>query len=94
MLSIPKEIVIIGQRDKIETRKVLDVLYKRWHPNTVFAALEPDNDMGIPADWLLFKDKIMKNNHTTVYICERFSCLSPCENVNELAKLLDRKAAR
>jgi uncharacterized protein YyaL (SSP411 family) len=91
MLSTPKEIVIVGKREKADTRKMLDALYKKWHPNTVFAARDPNDSAEIPDNLLLFKDKIMKNNHVTVYICERSSCLSPCESVNELTQFVNKE---
>jgi uncharacterized protein YyaL (SSP411 family) len=82
-MGSPKEIAVVGPPDNADTLKLLDVLYKNWIPNMVFAASDPDDPF--PADNIpLLKNRNMIDVRTTVYVCEKNVCKSPVTDPDSL----------
>ncbi len=81
-LSTPKEIAVLGMHDDESTQAMMRVINNTWMPNKVLAAREPQDSVlsGLP----IFEGKQTKNNNTTIFICERFTCRSPAANPKEL----------
>jgi uncharacterized protein len=72
------EIVILGDRQQPETRKVLDALYRSYLPNRVIAQRNSDEvEDGAAAIEPIFIGKALEPPEPTVYICERFACHAP-----------------
>jgi uncharacterized protein YyaL (SSP411 family) len=75
-MGSPKEIAVVGPPNDTDTLKLLDVLYRNWIPNMVFAASDPDDPF--PAgDVPLLENRNMIDARPTVYVCEKNMCKSP-----------------
>ncbi|MBN1191708.1 MAG: thioredoxin domain-containing protein [Dehalococcoidales bacterium] len=87
-LSAPREIVLIGPGTSPLTAQLLDVLFNIWLPNKVMAAMDPDDPHRMD-DLMLLENRPMIDNRPTVYICERYSCLTPVNDPVVLKKHLN-----
>ncbi len=82
-LRKPKEIVILGKRDVLETEELLTKLYKRYLPNKVVRVIDPD---GPAPDFAEGKRSI--DGKPTVYICQNFTCSAPLTDWEKIEKAL------
>ncbi|MBW3596246.1 MAG: thioredoxin domain-containing protein [Planctomycetes bacterium] len=72
------EIVILGDREQPDTRKVLDALCRSYIPNRVVAQRNSDEEEhGSAAVEPIFIGKTLEPPEPTVYICQRFACQTP-----------------
>jgi uncharacterized protein YyaL (SSP411 family) len=85
-LSQPKELVVTGRPEDIETKLIINTIARYYLPNAVQARVDPGNtSLNIP----LLKDRMMIDNLPTVYICEGFTCKAPLTDRFELELRLD-----
>jgi hypothetical protein len=88
-MGSPKEIAIVGPANDTDTLKLLDVLYRDWIPNMVFAASDPDDPF--PADNIpLLENRSMIDSRPTVYVCEKKVCKSPVSDPESLEEQIGR----
>jgi len=80
LLSVPKEIVIVGDRE--EARPLIEQVWSRFIPNKVLAGAPP----GIDSPMLEGKSAI--GGKPTAYVCEHYACLAPTTDPEVLAKSL------
>ena len=81
-----KQIAIIGDLDSDETQVLLKEVRSKHRPDTVVAAATYPVSADAPA---LLDGRTLKNNLTTVYVCEGFACKLPINNAEELHEQLD-----
>ena len=74
------EIALVG--DRAGVRRLAEVAWSRFLPNTVLAAGEPGSD--IP----LLRDRALQDGKAAAYLCERFVCQRPVTEPEELATQL------
>jgi uncharacterized protein YyaL (SSP411 family) len=75
-MGSPKEVAVVGPPNDADTLKLLDVLYRNWIPNMVFAASDPDDPL--PAEEIpLLENRNMIDARPTVYVCEKNVCKTP-----------------
>jgi len=68
--------------DRAGVRRLAEVAWSRFLPNTVLAAGEPGSD--IP----LLRDRALQDGKAAAYLCERFVCQRPVTEPEELATQL------
>ncbi len=87
-LSEPKEIAVVGRLGQPATKSLMNVINRRYLPNTVLAGHDPDESTTI--DIPLLRSRGMIGNKPTVYVCERYVCQAPITDPNALETLLDQ----
>ncbi|HSS19444.1 MAG TPA: thioredoxin domain-containing protein [Pyrinomonadaceae bacterium] len=83
-LGKPKEIVLIGEADRDDTRALHREIWKHYLPNKVVAqsfAEEPPAAEILP----LLRERKGLDGKATTYVCEDFVCKTPTTEPNELA---------
>jgi uncharacterized protein YyaL (SSP411 family) len=85
------EIAVVGDPAQAETRALLDVVQKRFSPNTIVAlSTEPQgSDAVIP----LLSDRIQRGDAPTVYVCRHFACKMPVTTPEAFELLLKSDGA-
>jgi uncharacterized protein YyaL (SSP411 family) len=86
-LSPVKEFAIMGDPHQSDTRALLEVVNRRYLPNSVLACAAPDTSQAIQSIPLL-ADRPLKNGKATAYVCQNFACLAPVNTPEELVQLL------
>ncbi len=84
------EVVISGDTEADDTRKMLDRLRRHYSPNKVLLLrLEEDKDLlkMIPA--LKYQEAL--NGRATAYVCQDFQCSAPTTDPDEMIGLLKKK---
>ncbi|HEY6410782.1 MAG TPA: thioredoxin domain-containing protein, partial [Ktedonobacteraceae bacterium] len=86
-LSPVKEFAIMGNPSGAESRSLLEVINRRYLPNSVLACADPADIEAVQAVPLL-ADRPLKEGKPTAYICQNFACLAPVNTAEKLEKLL------
>ncbi len=82
------EIVVIGEREALETRQMFDYLSHIYNPGKT-VLFKDVSDGGRMANIAPFtRDQAMVDGKTTVYICENFSCDQPLDSLEALKERL------
>jgi len=85
-LAKPKEIAIIGERQKANTRDMLRVVTENYQPFQIIALGDPNTRT--PAVPLL-QDRKQIDGRATAYVCVDFSCRAPVTEPEALRSLLE-----
>ncbi|MBF0621157.1 MAG: thioredoxin domain-containing protein [Magnetococcales bacterium] len=84
-----REVVIVGPRNHMSTKKMLKLVQTRFLPGTVYAWSDPDQRPGVDfPSWLPFLNRKMINARPTAYICSHRVCFTPTNSVSEMGLLL------
>jgi hypothetical protein len=83
-LSKPKEIALVGDPTRADTRALLDVIGKPYRPNQVVAVTAATDRSVIP----LLEGRAQVDGRATAYVCENFACRLPVTESDALAALL------
>ncbi|MGI9057526.1 MAG: thioredoxin domain-containing protein [Ktedonobacteraceae bacterium] len=86
-LSAVKEFALLGDPRAADTRALLEVINDRYLPNSVLACAAPSDSTATQAVPLL-ADRPLKEDKATAYVCQNFTCLSPVNTTEELARLV------
>ncbi|HLX39324.1 MAG TPA: thioredoxin domain-containing protein, partial [Ktedonobacteraceae bacterium] len=86
-LSPVQEFAIIGDPRAADTRALIDVINRRYLPNSVFACAAPENQSAFAVIPLL-ADRSQQDGKVTAYVCQNFACLTPVITPDELQNLL------
>ena len=86
-LATPQEIAIVGPQDEEGTQALLNLVARRYLPNSVVAMGEPD-DGGAAEAIPLLADRPMAEGKPTAYVCQRFLCKAPVTDPEALAQQL------
>ncbi|GIP32557.1 thioredoxin domain-containing protein [Paenibacillus sp. J2TS4] len=80
-----KEIVIAGNPDGEDTRRMLRAVQTRYSPNAI-SILVPEGEKGEQVrEWIpLVQDKVSIDGKATAYICENYACQSPITDPEKL----------
>jgi uncharacterized protein YyaL (SSP411 family) len=90
-LSKPRQIVIAGKKDALETKALLRGAHRHFSPKTVvFLAdgAEGQKYLGEKNDAIRAMSPI--NGKSAAYVCENFTCKAPVTDPAELAELLSK----
>ena len=86
LLSTPKEIAIIGEKEDTKTEGMLSALHGMYLPNKIVALTDSAEGTGLP----LLENKTQINNTTTAYICENYVCQTPTTDVDMFLEMLHK----
>ncbi len=80
-----KQVAVVYETNSEAARELLEIIQSAYRPNTIFAASSypPSNDA--PS---LLMSRPLKDDKTTIYICEGFVCKLPVTSAAEAQKLL------
>ena len=85
-ISSPKELAVIGPRENLATRQLLDTINGRYLPNKVVVGAEGllDESTQIP----LLQDRGMVDGKPAAYVCQNYLCQLPVTEPEDLAQQL------
>jgi hypothetical protein len=86
-LASPYEIAIIGAPEALETRAMVDLVFKRYLPNKV-VAFAPEADSKASQTVKLLEGRGRIDGKTTAYVCRNFYCEAPQTRAEGLAEAL------
>jgi uncharacterized protein len=78
------EIAIAGDPQAEDTRRMLQVIFRRYLPNKVIAC-------GVGESPPLLKSRVRINGRATAYVCENFKCTLPITSPEELSTDLEKR---
>ncbi|MXV77513.1 thioredoxin domain-containing protein [Candidatus Poribacteria bacterium] len=84
LLSTPKEIAIVGNREDAKTGAMLAALHGMYLPNKIVALSESLDAATLP----LLANKSLIDNSTTAYVCENYVCQEPTTDVDAFVEML------
>ena len=91
-LSKPRQIIIVGERDREDTRALLQIVRERFLPNKVLLLVDGDQTRSQLAHWLpIVQGMKPVRGKATAYICENYVCKLPTTDPREVASMLDGK---
>ena len=89
-LSSVLEIVIAGRRDSEDTRRLLEIIQRKFIPNKILTLIDPDEDSGLVGPAIPgLAGKQMLSGRPAVYVCRDSSCLQPITEESLLTSELD-----
>ncbi len=89
LLSTPKEIALVAQKESDETSMILQEIHSRFLPNKMIALLDPSADeSGLAQTIPLLEGKTQLDGKVTIYVCQNYACQAPTTDISELGKLL------
>jgi uncharacterized protein YyaL (SSP411 family) len=80
-----REVAIIGDSQRTETKELLNTLWKTFRPRQVTAISNYPPEPDAPA---LLKDRPLLNDLPTAYVCQGFVCLQPVNSPTEMESQL------
>ena len=87
----PRQIVLAGKPDSLETRAMLDQVYHRYLPNRILLLADGGEGQQFLASRLPFVATMkVADGRTTAYVCENYACNRPTNDAAKLGELLDR----
>ena len=84
-LANVKQVAVVYSSDLEEARGLLQTVQSAYRPNIVVAASSQPPSETSP---FLLKERPLKENQPTVYVCEGFVCKMPVNTISELQGLL------
>ncbi len=85
------EVVIVGDLDSEDTKKILHLFRENYIPNMVLIHKPMDDSANIDSISPFTKDMEAFDKKATVYICRNFACGLPISDEETMLKLLDIK---
>lgn len=86
-LSSPLEIVIVGNPDSGDTKKMLDAVNRLYIPNMV-VLFKDTNDNRLAKIAPFTEPYTELDNKATAYVCRNFSCKLPVNDIDTMIKLI------
>jgi len=83
----PEEIGIIGSKNDLRTKSMLQEIYRAYLPNKILSLKDPKEP--IEGDWFPFLMEKGVTEVPTTFVCKGFTCLPPVRNEEELKKILE-----
>ncbi|HYW42489.1 MAG TPA: thioredoxin domain-containing protein [Bryobacteraceae bacterium] len=89
LLSEPRQIIIVGEKDGADTRALLDALYSRFVPNRIVLLVDSAEtrralSAGIPTVASMEK----AGGRASAYVCRDYTCQLPVSEPDRLAELI------
>ncbi len=84
-----QEIIIAGDKNNSDTKKMIAILHEKFLPNAVILLNEP-SDKRIKKLIPFMKNQNMIDNKATAYVCENYICNQPTTDIKVLEDLLKR----
>lgn len=88
-LDKPKQIIIAGDYQKEDTRKMLREVHRRYNPNKIVLLADGKAGQDFLAQHIPFMASVrMRDGKATAYICENYACKLPTSDLRVMAQLL------
>jgi uncharacterized protein YyaL (SSP411 family) len=87
-LETPKEIAIIGQRDRSDAQALLRLVHESYVPNKILLVIDPAQGVGDTLAHLPVGEMTQVQGKATAYVCHNFACSVPTTTPEGLADLL------
>jgi len=85
-----QEIVIAGDADAADTRRMLELIRGKFMPNTVVLLHDEGKEDPILHEIIPFvKNLTAVGGKTTAYVCENYACKKPVNDIREFESLLE-----
>ncbi|HPL54760.1 MAG TPA: thioredoxin domain-containing protein [Bacillota bacterium] len=92
--SKSQEIVIVGDREEQNARRMLELINKSFQPFTVVVFKDADTlKAGITDIAPYTKEQKMIDDKATVYICENYACRAPLTNLQEFKDIISDRVS-
>jgi uncharacterized protein YyaL (SSP411 family) len=88
-----KEIVIVGQKDSEDTKRLLRAIHGHFIPNRVITFMDPAraDSQELAEKIPLLAGRVLVDGEATVYVCENFACKLPVTTQEALLEQLGVK---
>jgi len=84
------EIVIVGDKNKLDTKKIINELNSIYIPNKVVILKEPNNeDLELEKISPFIKDYYQLEDKATIYICRNQKCNLPTTSIDKMKEQLE-----
>jgi uncharacterized protein YyaL (SSP411 family) len=94
-LGPTKEIIIAGNADKTDVKRMLKLMHSTFLPNAIALLHEPDKSNSALYNTVPFiKNQITIDGKATAYVCENYVCNRPVNDIVEFEKLIVGKATK
>ena len=90
-VSIPKEIVIVGDGSSPDTQALKDVVFQGYIPHKVVVGSDPGMTVGTSVAMPLLEDRGMMDGRATAYVCQNYMCQLPVTDPDALAQQLQNQ---
>ena len=87
-MSKPKQIVLVGERDAPDTRRLLGALDSRFVPHRIVLLVNAGSRQAVARYLPAVADMIAIGGRATAYVCEDYACKLPVADAAEFAQLL------
>jgi uncharacterized protein YyaL (SSP411 family) len=86
-LAPATELAVVGRLDAPDTQALLKTVSQTYHPHLVIACRSPEDEKA--AERLpLLRDRVLRQDKATAYVCQGFRCQSPTTDPSTLAEQL------
>ena len=90
-LRKPKQIIIAGAKEGLDTRDLLDEVHRQYLPNTIVLLADGSDGQNYLSEKLdELKTMGPVSGKAAAYVCENFTCKAPVTSVEELRKILEQ----
>ena len=90
-LGKPRQIVIAGEKNKPDTKKMLDEVRRHYLPTaTLLLADQGEGQQYLAEKLEAIREMKMIDGKATAYVCENFTCQAPVTDARDLRKSLSR----
>jgi uncharacterized protein YyaL (SSP411 family) len=86
-LAAVKEIALVGAADAVDTRALVETIFRPFQPNKVVLLREP-GEASPAVDSPLLAERVQIGGLATAYVCEHYACKLPVTNSAALAEQL------
>jgi hypothetical protein len=91
-LSKPKQIVIAGKADAVDTRAMLRAIHEHYLPNTIVILVDGGESQKTLTKFLPFLETIKPiNGKATAYVCVNYTCQLPTNDRGKFTELLGER---
>jgi uncharacterized protein len=89
LLSEPRQIVIVGNREAADTQALLDTVHERFVPNRIVLMLDSDETrQALSAGEPALEAMTTLDGRATAYVCRNYACQLPVSEPGQLVELL------
>jgi len=87
-ISKPKQIVLVGERDAPDTRRLLAALHSRFVPHRIVLLVNAESRQALARYVPAIAEMTAIGGQATAYVCENYACKLPTADVATFAQLL------
>jgi uncharacterized protein YyaL (SSP411 family) len=87
-ISKPRQIVLVGERDAPDTRRLLDQIHSRFVPNRIVLLVNRESRQALARYLPTVADMTAIGGQATAYVCEDYACKLPTADAAAFGQLL------